>query len=432
MVNEEAEKYKDKGNAAFKDKDFGEAIKQYNKAITLDPDNAVYYSNRSGAWYSQGKYENALNDANKSIQANTSFVKGYSRKGAAQLCLAQYDEADKTFKEGLTKEPGNAACVKGLDDVKTARARKPARASSSGGGGGGGLPPMLQQILTKLQQGGKMQMYMLAMGGYFLFNQLTGAGKAASSGAGSSPGMDAEDEVATSTDVSMSRMFKKNEGQWVSSMQSGTKSDSMLLMLHRTSSSAEVEFSSFFPTLASANARLVAPDRPCHGFSTCPAAGEPQDSKWLSSLIRSEGNPDKLAIIAVGRDAIAQALALAQKKKEVGLVVMMKPKVVAPKPSSMTATGEVSLQEAAATAIWRAAGAEHHETREPTFQKLSQSCQITLVYEAGDEEDEDLMTTLDNQGVEVKTRSATEDEPLAVILADEVRKGLDDAADDTL
>lgn len=291
---------------------------------------------------------------------------------------------------------------------------------------------MLQQILTKLQQGGKMQMYMLAMGGYFLFNQLTGAGKAASSGAGSSPGMDAEDEMATSTDVSMSRMFKKNEGQWVSSMQSGTKSDSMLLMLHRTSSSAEVEFSSFFPTLASANARLVAPDRPCHGFSTCPAAGEPQDSKWLSSLIRSEGNPDKLAIIAVGRDAIAQALALAQKKKEVGLVVMMKPKVVAPKPSSMTATGEVSLQEAAATAIWRAAGAEHHETREPTFQKLSQSCQITLVYEAGDEEDEDLMTTLDNQGVEVKTRSATEDEPLAVILADEVRKGLDDAADDTL
>merc|ERR1740117_870174 len=102
-------------------------------------------------------------------------------------------------------------------------------------------------------------------------------------------------------------------------------------MLHRTASSADVEFSSAFADLTAGKARLIAPDRPCHGFSPCPKAGEPQNSKWLGELIRSEGDPDSVAVLAVGRDAIAQALAFAQKKREVKLVLMMKPKVLAPK-----------------------------------------------------------------------------------------------------
>lgn len=440
MVNEEAEKYKDKGNAAFKDKDFEEAIKQYNKAITLDPDNAVYYSNRSGAWYSKGKYDSAVADANKSINADANFVKGYSRKGAAHLCLGQKDEAEKAYKEGLVKEPGNAACVKGIEDVKAARNRKPppqARASSSGGGGGAG--GMMQTIMSKLQQGGKMQMYMLAMGGYMLFNQFTSRGKTASGGSESDAGVDTYDDVTGSSEATISRVFKNFDSQWVSYMQSDRTSDSMLLMLHRTSSSAEVEFSSAFPGLASANARVIAPDRFCHGFSPCPKAGEPQDSKWLTDLIRSGGNPEKLAVLAVGREAIAQALALAQKKKQVQLVIMMKPKVVAPKQSSMATTDEVtdwlkahghgSHGQAAADALRWAAGAEH-PTAEVSFKKPSQSCQFTMVYEAGDEEDEDLAVTLDSQGVEVKT---LKDVVLADILTDEVHRGLsDEAPDDTL
>merc|ERR1712048_383470 len=133
-------------------------------------------------------------------------------------------------------------------------------------------------------------MYMLAMGGYFLIKQLFSQGRTGSSSSGHSghsQAVDADDEITGSSDVTMSRMFKNFDGQWVSYMQSGAKSDSMLLMLHRTSSTAELEFSSVFSGLASTNARLVAPDRPCHGFSPCPTAGEPQDVKWLSNLVKT-------------------------------------------------------------------------------------------------------------------------------------------------
>jgi len=207
----------------------------------------------------------------------------------------------------------------------------------------------------------------------------------------------------------------------------------MLLMLHRTSSSADVEFSSDFPSLGAANVRLIAPDRPCHGFSPCPKAGELQNSKWLADLIRSEGDPDNVAVLAVGRDAIAQALALAQKKREVKLVLMMKPKVLAPKQPLVGNADKALSSIAAADAVWWAAGAEHHKQTEPTFNKLPKHCQVTLVYEAGDEEDEDLVTSLDSQGVEVKTVTTVDsDKVLADILTEEVRSALKDEADDTL
>lgn len=290
---------------------------------------------------------------------------------------------------------------------------------------------MMQTIMSKLQQGGRMQMYMLAMGGYFLFSQFTSQFKSAPSGSGSTTVVDTDDDMVGSTEVTMSRTFKSVGGEWLSYMQSDRKSDSMLLMLHRTASSADVEFSSAFAGLTSAKARIIAPDRPCHGFSPCPKAGELQNSKLLSELIRSEGDPDNVAILAVGRDAIAQALALAQKKREVKLVLMMKPKVLAPAQRADTVKdlSYSSSTQAAADAIWWAAGAEHHE--QPTFNKLPKNCQVTLVYEAGDEEDEDLVTSLDSQGVEVKTLT-TEDRVLAEIVNEEVRSAMKEEADDTL
>lgn len=42
----EAENAKKLGNDAFANKKFDEAIVLYNQAIQLDPDNAVFYSNR--------------------------------------------------------------------------------------------------------------------------------------------------------------------------------------------------------------------------------------------------------------------------------------------------------------------------------------------------------------------------------------------------
>jgi tetratricopeptide (TPR) repeat protein len=49
-LNEEAENRKIKGNEFLKDKKYDEAVREYNKAITADPENPTYYSNRAAAW----------------------------------------------------------------------------------------------------------------------------------------------------------------------------------------------------------------------------------------------------------------------------------------------------------------------------------------------------------------------------------------------
>ncbi len=44
----QAEAFKSQGNEAFKSGKWVEAVAEYTKAIELDPDDKVYYSNR---WY---------------------------------------------------------------------------------------------------------------------------------------------------------------------------------------------------------------------------------------------------------------------------------------------------------------------------------------------------------------------------------------------
>ena len=39
---------KDKGNAAYKAKDFTAALEHYDKAIELDPDNITFLTNKAG------------------------------------------------------------------------------------------------------------------------------------------------------------------------------------------------------------------------------------------------------------------------------------------------------------------------------------------------------------------------------------------------
>ena len=43
---QEADKFKEKANESMKENKYDEAVKNYNKAISLSPDNPVYYSNR--------------------------------------------------------------------------------------------------------------------------------------------------------------------------------------------------------------------------------------------------------------------------------------------------------------------------------------------------------------------------------------------------
>lgn len=66
---------KNRGNAAFKAGDLQTAWKEFSSAITLDPANHVYWSNRSMVSFKGGQYQAALNDGQRCIQLKPDWAK---------------------------------------------------------------------------------------------------------------------------------------------------------------------------------------------------------------------------------------------------------------------------------------------------------------------------------------------------------------------
>lgn len=118
---------KAKGNASFAAKDYNSAIQYYTDAIAAAEQSGekdglhVLYSNRSASQAGLKNWDEALKDAEKTIETNPSFAKGYGRKGSALHGAHKYDEAIAAYKTGLEKNPDDAALKRGLEDVERAK-----------------------------------------------------------------------------------------------------------------------------------------------------------------------------------------------------------------------------------------------------------------------------------------------------------------------
>jgi DnaJ homolog subfamily C member 8 len=117
----QAEAFKADGNALLAEGKYREAVEMYSRAIELDPDNAVYYSNRSAAYLALGDERgSALRDAEKCIALKPEWWKGYSRKGAAEHALLRFDAARATYQMGLRCDPDNASLLQAAEDAYAA------------------------------------------------------------------------------------------------------------------------------------------------------------------------------------------------------------------------------------------------------------------------------------------------------------------------
>ena len=121
MPSQYCVKFKNKGNDLFKEGKTDEAIEMYSKAIELDKNNHVYFSNRSACYLKKGDAQKALEDANACLELNADFEKAYSRKGAALQALKKFDESIAALEEGVAKFPENAKLEAELKKVKRAK-----------------------------------------------------------------------------------------------------------------------------------------------------------------------------------------------------------------------------------------------------------------------------------------------------------------------
>ncbi|VDK47568.1 unnamed protein product [Anisakis simplex] len=107
---QEALKEKELGNAAYKKKEFDNALSHYDKAIELDPTNITFYSNKAAVLLEQQKYEDCIQLCQKAVEVGreqraeyTLIAKALTRIGNAYLKMDKLNDAILWFDKSLSE-----------------------------------------------------------------------------------------------------------------------------------------------------------------------------------------------------------------------------------------------------------------------------------------------------------------------------------------
>ncbi len=100
-----AEDYTNSGNRRSQNGDYLGAIKDYTKAIQLDPDYVAAYNNRGSSLDDLGRYEEAIKDYTKAIQLDPDYVAAYNNRGSSLDDLGRYEEAIKDYTKAIQLDP---------------------------------------------------------------------------------------------------------------------------------------------------------------------------------------------------------------------------------------------------------------------------------------------------------------------------------------
>ncbi|KAK4769618.1 hypothetical protein SAY86_027768 [Trapa natans] len=109
-----ADEEREKGNECFKQQKYPEAVKHYTESLRRNPKDPKAYSNRAASYTKLGALPEGLKDAEKCIELDPTFSKGYTRKGAVQFFMKEFDKALETYQEGLKHDPNNQELLDGV------------------------------------------------------------------------------------------------------------------------------------------------------------------------------------------------------------------------------------------------------------------------------------------------------------------------------
>ena len=137
---------KAKGSDAWSKGDYQGSITHFTSAIELSSTVTasssssssgkdflkVLYSNRSAAYLKLNKVTEALRDSNKCIEIDSTWSKGYTRKGDALFSSKQYTEAYNAYNAGLRISPNDSTLTeKSEQAMRAIRNASNSNASSS-------------------------------------------------------------------------------------------------------------------------------------------------------------------------------------------------------------------------------------------------------------------------------------------------------------
>ncbi|XP_047075062.1 U-box domain-containing protein 70-like isoform X2 [Lolium rigidum] len=114
LDQEAADHHRHKGNEFFQKKKYQEAADHYTEAIKKNPNDHRVFSNRAQSHIYLRNLSDGLEDAEKCIELDPTFLKGYLRKANAQFLMDNYESALATYLEGLKCDPNSLGAIDGL------------------------------------------------------------------------------------------------------------------------------------------------------------------------------------------------------------------------------------------------------------------------------------------------------------------------------
>ena len=105
---QEATNYYNRGFSKYKQVDYVGAIKDYSEAIELNFQTAYVYNNRGMAKGKQNKHKEAIEDYSKAIELDNKYLTGYFNRGFSQYTLENYEGAIEDYSAVIDLDPQNA------------------------------------------------------------------------------------------------------------------------------------------------------------------------------------------------------------------------------------------------------------------------------------------------------------------------------------
>ena len=105
-----------RGNALQEIKQYEAALRSYDQAIALDPSNAEIYNNRGNTLQEIKQYEAALRSYDQAIALDPSNANAHYNQGNALQEIKQYEAALRSYDQAIALNPSNAEAFNGRGD----------------------------------------------------------------------------------------------------------------------------------------------------------------------------------------------------------------------------------------------------------------------------------------------------------------------------
>lgn len=105
LLGQSAEEFLKSGNQHFHGQRYNEAIRDYKKAIELDPKFSKAYNNLGNMYYALQEYEEAIKHFSKAIELSPQDAEPYCSRGALYFDLNKFKEAKTDIEKSITLNP---------------------------------------------------------------------------------------------------------------------------------------------------------------------------------------------------------------------------------------------------------------------------------------------------------------------------------------